>query len=100
MNAVELLANLEAAGVQVSRDGDCLRVRGKPGVSLAPYIEQIRHYKANLLAVLTTDQPEPPALIWVHVSREEVEVSKPPANWDGCLLHSARRAGDEATRPG
>jgi hypothetical protein len=88
VNAVALLAHLETAGVQVSRDGDNLRVRGKPGVSLAPYLEQIRKLKPKLLGVLLPDQPDPPALIWMHVSQEEVDASKPPADWDGYLPDS------------
>ena len=88
MNPAVLLANLEAAGVEVSRDGDNLRVRGKPGVRLAPYVDLIRRHKLKLLAVLSTDHLEPPTLLWMHVSRDEVEASKPPADWDGSLPDS------------
>ena len=52
MNAAQLLADLDAASVRVTRDGDDLRVRGKPGVSLAPYADRIRQHKPALLAEL------------------------------------------------
>ncbi len=52
MNACDLLAELDAAGITITRDGDNLNVRGAPGVSLAPYLDRIREHKPALLAEL------------------------------------------------
>ena len=52
MNARDLLAELDAAGITVTREGDTLRVRGNPGVSLAPYGERLTAHKPALLAEL------------------------------------------------
>jgi hypothetical protein len=52
MSATGLLAELEAAGVHISREGHSLRVRGRPGVSLAPYRDQITTHKPVLLSLL------------------------------------------------
>ena len=49
MTAAALLAELEAAGINLTREGDNLRVRAQPGVSLAPYVERIRAHKPELL---------------------------------------------------
>lgn len=32
-------------------------------------------------------------LVWMHVSREEVEASKPPADWDGVVPDGCRWPG-------
>lgn len=53
MTVRKLLAELEAAGIQVTREGDVLRVRGEPGVTLAPYIDRIRELKPEILTYLT-----------------------------------------------
>ncbi len=52
MNADDLLAELDAPGITVTREGDSLNVRGAPGVSLAPYLDRIRGNKPALLAEL------------------------------------------------
>ena len=52
MTVPALLAELDAAGVSVTREGDNLNVRGAPGVSLAPYLDRIRDDKPGLLAEL------------------------------------------------
>jgi hypothetical protein len=85
VTAAALLAELKAVGIDVSRDGDNLKVRGQPGASLALYTEQIRKHKPELLVILSAPQPNPPTLIWMHVLREDVETSKPPADWDRSL---------------
>lgn len=53
MSAAALLAELEAAGVRITRDGTNLRVRGNPGVDPTPYRERIVEHKPGLLAELT-----------------------------------------------
>jgi hypothetical protein len=85
MSVHALLADLAEVGVQLIRDGNDLRVRGRPGLSLAPYTEQIRRYKPEILAVLAAGHPESTSLYWMHVAREDVEASKPPTDWDGSL---------------
>ena len=50
--SVDLLAELEAAGVHLTRNDDVLRVRSKPGVDPAPYRERIHEAKPALLALL------------------------------------------------
>jgi TubC N-terminal docking domain len=52
MSAATLLADLDAVGVHVTREGDALRVRGNPGADPAPYRERIREAKAELLREL------------------------------------------------
>jgi TubC N-terminal docking domain len=52
VSARRFLAELEAAGVTVARDGDNLRVRGNPGVRLTQYTDRIRDRKPALLAEL------------------------------------------------
>jgi hypothetical protein len=47
-----LLADLDAAGVHLTRAGDDLRYRTRPGVSIAPFREQIAANKPALLALL------------------------------------------------
>ena len=85
MNLRDLLTELDAAGVNVSRKGDNLRVRGKSGVRLAPYTERICRAKPELLAVLSETHLKPIALVCMNVSRDEVDASRPPAGWDGTL---------------
>src|SRR5688572_23924343 len=52
MNAATLLDELAVAGVRLSLAGDDLRYQTRPGVSLAPYREQITAHKPALLAEL------------------------------------------------
>lgn len=52
MTARELLAELEAAGITVTCEGQDLRVRANPGVTLTPYLDRIRKMKPELLALL------------------------------------------------
>jgi hypothetical protein len=52
VNAAALLAELAASGIGLTREGDNLRVRAEPGVSLAPHRERISAHKPTLLAEL------------------------------------------------
>jgi hypothetical protein len=52
VSAPALLAKLEATGVRLSLAGDDLRYETQPGVSIAPYREQIVTNKPALLALL------------------------------------------------
>jgi hypothetical protein len=52
VSAAALLAELEAAGVRLSLVGDALRFQTRPGVSIAPYREQIATHKPALLVEL------------------------------------------------
>ena len=52
MSAAGLLAELDAAGVHIAREGDHLRVRSGSGASLAPYTDRIRKAKPSLLVLL------------------------------------------------
>ena len=52
MSAPAFLAELEAAGIRVTREDDNLRVRAEPGISLAPYLERITANKPVLLREL------------------------------------------------
>jgi hypothetical protein len=56
VNTVTLLAELEAAGIQVTPQGENLRVRGEPGVNLAPYLERIMPHKSVPLRQLLQRQ--------------------------------------------
>jgi hypothetical protein len=47
-----LLAELDAAGIHLTRAGDRLRVRSESGASLAAYTERIRAARPSLLALL------------------------------------------------
>ena len=67
MNAVTLLADLEAVGIHVSREGDNLKVRGEPGVSLTPYLERIKPHKPTLLRELLQRQ----IIVALDVARED-----------------------------
>jgi hypothetical protein len=46
-----LLAELDAAGIHLTRQGERLRVRSESGASLAAYTERIREVKPALLAL-------------------------------------------------
>jgi 5-enolpyruvylshikimate-3-phosphate synthase len=50
MSARGLLAELNAAGIRVSRDGDKLKVKARPGVSIDNWIACIRDHRLGLLA--------------------------------------------------
>jgi len=52
MSASALLVELASAGIHLTREGDNLRVRAAPGVSLAPYMERIKAHKPELLKEL------------------------------------------------
>ncbi len=52
MSAATLLAELDAAGVHIGREGDALRVRGEPGVTLDVYTPRIKDGKRAILAVI------------------------------------------------
>ena len=52
MSAGAFLAELETAGVRLSRDGADLIAEIRPGASLDPYRERIAAYKPALLAEL------------------------------------------------
>lgn len=52
MSAAALLSELEAAGVRLSLAGNALRFQTQPGVSIAPYREQIAAHKPAFLAEL------------------------------------------------
>lgn len=88
MNALTFLATIETQGVRLRRDGDELRIQTQRGVSPDAYIDLIRLNKAGLLATLAGEGPDipwitPDDLTWVRVSREEVDETAPPADWDG-----------------
>lgn len=105
MSALSLLAELEAAGVTVERDGETLRITGKKR-SVAAFAERIRENKPALLAALgdkeTTESqtvPDPrvltaaesealgldPALQWIRVYTGPVDAAEPREGWDGTL---------------
>jgi hypothetical protein len=69
MSAAALLAELDAAGVRLSLAGDDLHFQTRPGVSIAPYREQITANKPALLAALGGP----------------VVATVPPVGWDGTL---------------
>ena len=48
MTAAELLTELEAAGVRLTLAGDDLHFRTRPGVSIAPFVDQITAQKTAL----------------------------------------------------
>ena len=52
-SAAALLAELEAAGVRITREGTNLCVRGNPGVDRRRIARGIRTHKPGLLAELT-----------------------------------------------
>jgi hypothetical protein len=86
--SVAHLAELEAAGIHLTREGDAVRARGEPGVSLAPYRDTIRASKPALLAELRAREDLDamgldPALRWVSVYTGPVEQSCRPEGWDG-----------------
>ena len=56
MTAAALLAELAAAGIHISREGECLRVRGEPGVSLDPCRDCVTAYKPALLTLLALQE--------------------------------------------
>jgi hypothetical protein len=52
VTAATLLAELNETGIHLTREGDNLRVRATPGISLAPYVKRITAQKAALLREL------------------------------------------------
>jgi hypothetical protein len=52
VTATALLAELQAAGIHLMRDGDDLRYQTRPGVSITSFITGIRQHKPALLAEL------------------------------------------------
>jgi hypothetical protein len=56
VNAAALLDELTAAGVSLTRSGDDLHYRTHPGVSIAPYCDQIITYKPALLTLLALQE--------------------------------------------
>jgi hypothetical protein len=56
LSAPALLAELEAGGIYLTRVGDNLKVRGAPGVILAPALERIAAHKPALLKELLKRQ--------------------------------------------
>jgi len=76
VSAHALLAELRAAGAQLSLAGDDLRFQTRPGVSIAPYRERIAAHKPALVALLYKGQP--------------VTATTPPAGWDGARCPGCR----------
>jgi hypothetical protein len=91
MNACELLAELDAAGVMLARDGDNLRFETRPGVSINPHRERIVTNKPALLAALTS-------LDTVIVADEATRRS--PEHVARCLAGITARIGAGDTLPG
>jgi hypothetical protein len=107
MSAAALLAELEAAGVRITREGTNLRVCGNLGVDPTPYRERIRTHKPTLLIALREREaterhrtqvvgnqltPEEPAAVdldptqaWARVARGAVSATRPPVDWDGVV---------------
>jgi hypothetical protein len=56
MSAPALLADLEAVGIHITREGDNMRVRANPGVLLSPHVDQLRANKPALLRELLQRQ--------------------------------------------
>ena len=59
MNARELLSSLEADGVRLSIKGDRLVLDAPTGVMSSQRIEELRPYKAELLALVSERRGEP-----------------------------------------
>jgi TubC N-terminal docking domain len=51
-----LVAALAGAGIHVTREDDHLRVRAEPGMSLAPYVADLRQHKPEILMTLLQDE--------------------------------------------
>ena len=115
MNVTALLAELDAAGIRLGRDGDDLVADVLPGAELDAYRERIQQNKPALVKeLLQREIVEAAAAVggafdrdaydalWVrwytlrdqehsqapddgHVSRSPVTASTPPAGWDGAL---------------
>jgi hypothetical protein len=68
MTALDLLLHLTAAGCQLTRQGDTLRVHDPRYVLTDALRQQIREHKAALLAMLTPERKLPlpcyPARCW------------------------------------
>jgi hypothetical protein len=91
MSTRALLADLEAAGVHLTRVGDDLRYETRPGVPIAPYRERILANKPALLSILGNDvQPAASALVRGRVHRGPVEATVPPPGWDGTRCSECR----------
>jgi hypothetical protein len=86
MSSHALLAELEAAGVHLTRVVDDLRYETRPGVTIAPYRERILANKPVLLSILGSEaQPIASTLIWRQVDQGPVEATIPPPGWDGTI---------------
>lgn len=90
MSAHGLLAELQAAGVRLARDGDDLVAEIHPGASLAPYRERILAQKPALLAALGANVMTDAALEWRHVFQGPVDATVPPPGWDGTICRGCR----------
>jgi hypothetical protein len=91
VSAHALVADLDAAGVHLTRVGDDLRFETQPGVTIAPYRERILASKPALLSILGGESASATsALIWHHVDQGPVEATVPPSGWDGGLCGGCR----------
>jgi hypothetical protein len=91
MSTHALLADLEAAGVHLTKVGDDLLYETRPGVTIAPYRERILVNKPALLSVLGGEaEPAASTLIWQHVYQGPVEATVPPSDWDGTVCPGCR----------
>jgi hypothetical protein len=64
------------------------------GVTLSYERNERNEKSPGLSEVSARSVPDPSSseVLWVHVSREEVEASAPPAGWDGTLPVACRWA--------
>lgn len=108
MNAAALLAELDAAGIHLACEGDRLRVRGEPGVRLAPYVERLREHKPALRAALrereVPDRPDTTGTRATRTRRGCGHGARPDAGVDprrpqpSAADHHAGRLGRRAVR--
>jgi hypothetical protein len=56
VSAAALLVELAGVGIHLTGEGDNLRVRAEPGISLSPYLERIKPHKSALLKALLQRQ--------------------------------------------
>jgi hypothetical protein len=101
---MELLSDLDAAGISLAADGEALRFRTPPGVSIGPYVDRITANKSALLAAVRQRELDADVALlergwaWLSAHRDDPRHETFEARWIERLRRYERSYAEAVSR--